>query len=68
MMADYRDITNDDLWAAVRGLGMYGKTYDELELLAHEHEMLVDVGRDAFASRVIAKAAREVMAWKRVCS
>jgi hypothetical protein len=66
-MDNTRDITNSDLWSAIRGLGMYGMTRDELIALAVEHERLSNVGRDAFASRVIAEAARQVAATKRGC-
>ena len=47
-----REITNEDLWAAVRGLGMARMTGEELEKLAREHQ-----DNRVFASQVIAKAA-----------
>jgi hypothetical protein len=55
-----REINNYDLWAAIRALGMYGMSREELQALAdnHEHDPL-------FASRVIATAARQVAATKR---
>ena len=59
-----RAIEASDLWAAVRGLGMYRMTRAELLTLAAEHDPLVNVGRDAFASRVIVEAARQVAATK----
>ena len=65
-----RKILNEDIWAAVRGLGMYDMSYDELEALALEHETAYDTNTNAqpFASRVIVEAAHQVMAWKRVCA
>ena len=56
-----RDITNDDLWSAIRGLGMYRKSNEELQALIAEHK---DSGM--FAGRVIAGAARQVLAAKRM--
>jgi len=59
----HRDITNDDLHSAIRGLGMWGMSVDELDALIEAH-----VTQTLFASRVIAEAARQVLAWRRVCS
>lgn len=59
-----REITNDDLWSAIRGIGMYGMTKAELLTLMHQHS--VAFKRDGmFASAVIAKAAQQVAATKR---
>jgi hypothetical protein len=54
-----RKIEAGDLWAAVRGLGMYRMTRGELLTLAAEH-----ASNPMFASRVIAEAARQVAATK----
>lgn len=59
-----RTITNDDLWAAIRGLGLYRRTRDELLQLIADHKPLTAVGRDAFASAVIVEAARQVLVTK----
>lgn len=48
---------NSDLWAAIRGLGMYRMDKEELEALIKEHG-----GNPLFASQVIAEAARQVIA------
>jgi len=58
-----RDFTNDDLHSAIRGLGMWGMSVDELDALVRHHEC-----NTLFASCVIAEAARQVLAWRRVCS
>lgn len=55
-----RDITNDDMWAAIRGLGMAGMEYDELTKLANEYRNSPD-----FAGQVIAKAADQYAVIKR---
>lgn len=52
-----REISNDDLWSAIRGIGMTRKTDGELRELISLHS-----GKDAFASQVIAEAARQVIA------
>jgi hypothetical protein len=52
-----RPITNDDLWSAIRGLGMYRMERAELTALVEHHGNV-----DLFASRVIAEAARQVLA------
>ena len=57
----HRQITNDDLWAAIRGIGMNGMTYRQLEELRHEHAH----PDKPFASQVIAETARQMMAVKR---
>lgn len=54
-----RALTNDDLWSAVRGLGMFRKSIDELITLYNEHK-----GKEAFASKVIAEAAKQVAVTK----
>jgi len=55
-----RPIQNDDLWAAIRGLGMYRLTRDELSALIEQH-------KDAtlFAGKVIAEAARQVLSTRK---
>ena len=55
-----REITNDDIWAAIRGLGMAGMEYDELTKLAAEYCNSPD-----FAGQVIAKAADQYARIKR---
>lgn len=50
-----RAVTNDDLWSAIRGLQMYRKTSPELRELARG-------ASDQFASKVIAEAARQILA------
>jgi hypothetical protein len=50
-----RALTNDDLWSAVRGLGMFRKNTDQLIYLYNEHK-----DKEAFASKVIAEAAKQV--------
>lgn len=60
-MAAMRRIENSDLWAAIRGLGMYRMSYRELEQLRYGHAH----PDKPFASQVIAEAARQVMASKR---
>ena len=55
-----RKITNDDMWAAIRGLRMNGMDYDELTKLANEYRNSPD-----FAGRVIAKAADQYATIKR---
>jgi hypothetical protein len=57
-MIDHK-IEASDLWAAVRGLGLYRHTKDELHALAAEH-----AGNPMFASQVIAEACRQVAATK----
>jgi hypothetical protein len=52
-----RRITNDDIWSASRGLRMWSRPLAELDKLAETHD-----GIDAFASRVIVLAARQVKA------
>lgn len=52
-----RQITGDDLWSAIRGLGMFKMTDAELEQLRDEH-----TPKALFASQVIAKAATQVRA------
>lgn len=52
-----RAVTNDDLWAAIRGIGMWSMSRGELIALRQQHVGMVDV----FASRVIAEAARQVL-------
>ena len=47
--------TNDDLWAAIRGLGMSRMNEDQLDQLMLEHQHNV-----AYASRVIYEAARQM--------
>lgn len=54
------DINNDDIWAAVRGLGMYGMSVAELDALIDQH-----IHNDLFASRVILRAACQVRSCKR---
>ncbi len=51
-----RLITNDDLWAAIRGLGMARMTREELAALATEH-----APNPLFASQVIARAVQQYM-------
>ncbi len=55
-----RDVTNDDIWAAARGLRMYAKDKSELLAMAAYHSTI-----DVFASKVIVEAARQVAATKR---
>ncbi len=55
-----RPIANDDLWSAIRGLGMARMTRDELTALAAEH-----TPNPLFASRVIAEAARQYAVLRR---
>lgn len=58
-----REITNDDLWAAIRGLGMFNMTKCELIDLQRAHVAIFK--RDGmFASAVIAKAAQQVASTK----
>jgi hypothetical protein len=56
-MTTHRQITNDDLWAAIRGLEMGRMSYRELEELRYEHAH----PDKPFASHVIAEAARQMM-------
>lgn len=49
-----RKITNDDLWSAIRGIGMYRMTRGELTDLIARHNKI-----PAFASRVIVEAAQQ---------
>lgn len=56
-MPTQREITNADLWAAIRGVGMMSMSIEDVRDLATAHS-----GKDAFASRVIASAARQVLA------
>lgn len=52
-----RLVTNDDLWSAIRGLGMWSMERGELVSLRQLH-----VGNtEVFASRVISEAARQVL-------
>lgn len=55
-----RAITNDDLWSAVRGLGMARMSYDELTALVDKHRE-----NPLFASRVITEAATQYAAIRR---
>jgi hypothetical protein len=55
-----RELTNDDLNAAARGLGMWGMEPAELDKLIDEHKE-----NGAFASMVIVAAARQILAVKR---
>lgn len=55
--ATERQPDNSDLWAAIRGLGMYRMTRDELRDIVCLHE-----GSPLFASRVIMSAALHVYA------
>jgi hypothetical protein len=50
-----RAIRNDDIGAAVRGLGMFRKSIDELIALYNEYK-----DGSVFASKVIAEAAKQV--------
>jgi len=50
-----RASTNDDLWSAIRGLGMFSKSVDRLIALYNEHK-----DNPNFASKVIAEAAKQV--------
>jgi hypothetical protein len=50
-----RALTNDDLWSAIRGLGMFSKSVDQLIALYNEHK-----DNPNFASKVIAEAAKQV--------
>jgi hypothetical protein len=59
-MTTNRPITNADLWAAIRGLGMGRMDKDELLKLAADH-----ADKPLFASQVIAEAARQVAATRR---
>lgn len=56
-----RKITDDDLWSAIRGLGMYNMTANELVELTEEHSP-----NKLFAGQVIAAAAYQVLASKRL--
>ncbi|HEX5315501.1 MAG TPA: hypothetical protein VFX22_02525 [Candidatus Kapabacteria bacterium] len=58
-MTNIRRIDNSDIWAAVRGLGMYAMSKDQLLRLADSHK-----DNPLFASRVIETAARQVAAGK----
>jgi hypothetical protein len=57
-----RAITNDDLWSAIRGLGLFSKMRHELNEIRDRH-----ASNPLFASQVIAEAARQVIAvkWRR---
>ena len=55
-----REITNNDMWAAIRGLRMAGMSLDELRMLADEHRQ-----NPLFASQVVAKAADQYAVIKR---
>lgn len=50
-----RQVENSDLWSAIRGLGLFGKSDEELQDLITEHK-----DQPAFASQVIVEAARQV--------
>lgn len=52
-----RPIKNSDLWAAIRGLGLYRRSREELRATVAQH-----AASPLFASRVIAEAARQVLA------
>jgi hypothetical protein len=58
-----RKITNDDLWSAIRGLGMYSMSANELVALTEDHST-----NKLFASQVIAAAAYQVIAARRLVS
>lgn len=55
-----RAVTNSDVWAAIRGLGMARMSVLELEDLRIEH-----IDKEPFASRVIAIAALQMLATAR---
>jgi hypothetical protein len=55
-----QEITNDDIWASVRGLAMFKMSVEELDDLIDHH-----IHSDLFASRVIVHAAYQVSAAKR---
>lgn len=55
-----RNITNADLWSAIRGLGMYRMDETMLRSLFRRH-----TGNPLFASQVIAQAAAQVLAGRR---
>lgn len=52
-----RNITNADLWSAIRGLGMYRMDETMLRSLYRRH-----TATPLFASQVIAQAAAQVLA------
>jgi hypothetical protein len=54
-----RQIENSDIWAAIRGLGMYRMTKQELLALSYDH-----INDSNFAGRVISVAARQVASTK----
>jgi hypothetical protein len=54
-----RPVTNDDMWSAIRGLGMARMSYDGLRQLADAHR-----GNPLFASRVITAAADQYAAFR----
>lgn len=56
MTGKTRTIEPDDLWSAVRGLGLHSKTADELQALIDHHGQ-----SEMFASKVIAEAAQQVL-------
>lgn len=58
-MTTVREIATRDVWAAVRGLGMYRMSRMELLALAKEH-----ADNPLFASQVIHSAALQVAATK----
>lgn len=61
-VANARKPSNDDLWSAIRGIGMYRMDTTELEALMAAH-----AGDDRpFASRVIHEAARQVIASRKL--
>lgn len=51
-----REITNDDMWSAIRGLRMWGRATEDLKALIAEH-----APNPLFASQVIAKAATQIL-------
>jgi hypothetical protein len=55
-----RTISDADLNSAARGCGFWKMTPEQLDVKAAEHDQI-----DAFASKVIAKSARQVAAAKR---
>lgn len=55
-----REITQDDMNSAMRGLGMLGKAPSELDAIAKANDQSSN-----FAGKVIAAAARQMAAAKR---
>ena len=54
-----RTIETSDLWSAIRGLGMTRKSKAEVEQILREN-----ASSEMFAGKVIAEAARQVLAGK----